>query len=114
MVPLGKNIKRIQSVQRGIFSKKLQEEIQQDFPLVPTNRRGSKWFKGGSFRKSTRSESGNPNVKPSSTSDPIQVSFDHEIPHKRLREVSAEELEPNRTVKSEPIPSHKHSVTPNL
>ena len=27
-------------------------------------------------------------------------------------EVSAEELEPNRELKSEPIPSHKHSFTP--
>jgi hypothetical protein len=29
--------------------KKLQEAIQQDFPVVPTNRRGANQFKGGSF-----------------------------------------------------------------
>jgi hypothetical protein len=29
--------------------KKLQEEIQQDFPVVPTNRRGDNRFKGGYF-----------------------------------------------------------------
>jgi hypothetical protein len=40
------------------------------------------------------------------------VSFDHEIPHKRLREVFAKEFDPDREVKYEPIPSHKHSVTP--
>jgi hypothetical protein len=33
--------------------KKLQEAIQQDFPVVPTNRRGANRFKGGSFQKST-------------------------------------------------------------
>jgi hypothetical protein len=89
--------------------KKLQEAIQQDFPVVPTNRRGANRFKGGSFQKSTWNASGKPNVKPPSTSDPIQVSSDLESPHKRLREVSAEELEPDREVKSEPIPSHKPS-----
>ena len=56
--------------------------------------------------------SGKPNVKPPSTSDPIQVFCDLESPHKRLREVSVEELEPDREVKYEPIPSHKPSVTP--
>ena len=40
------------------------------------------------------------------------MSSDHESPHKRLREVSAEEFDPDREVKSEPIPSHKHSITP--
>jgi hypothetical protein len=33
--------------------KMLQEEIQKYFPLVPTNKRGSNWFKGGYFRKNT-------------------------------------------------------------
>ena len=33
--------------------KKLQEAIQQDFSLVPTNRRGVNRFKGESFRRST-------------------------------------------------------------
>ena len=37
---------------------------------------------------------------------------DHESPHKRLREVYAEEFELDKEVKSEPIPSHKHSITP--
>jgi hypothetical protein len=92
--------------------KKLQEAIQQDFALVPTNRRGANPFKGESFRRSTRSASGKRNVKPPSTLDPIQVSFDHESSHKILREVSAEEFEPDREIKCAPIPSHKNSVTP--
>jgi hypothetical protein len=92
--------------------KKLQDSFKQYFPLVPTNRRGANQFKGESFRRSTQSASGKCNVKPPSTLDPIQVSYDHESPHKRLIEVSAEEFEPDREVKSEPIPSHKHSVTP--
>jgi hypothetical protein len=33
--------------------KRLQEVIQQDFPVVPTNRRGANRFKRGCFRKST-------------------------------------------------------------
>jgi hypothetical protein len=92
--------------------KKLQNAFHQDFPLVPTNKRGSNQFKGESFRRSTRSENGKPNVKPPSTSYPIQVSSDHEIPHKILREFFAEEFELDREVKSEHIPSHKHFVTP--
>jgi hypothetical protein len=92
--------------------KKLQDAFQQDFPLVPTNIRGTNWFKGESFRRSTQSTSGNPNVKPPSTLDPIQVSSDHEIPHKRRREVSVEEFEPDKEIKYEPIPSHKNSVSP--
>jgi hypothetical protein len=67
--------------------KKLRYAFQQDFPSIPTNRRGENLFKGESFRRITRSTSGKPNVKPPSTSDPIQLSFDHEIPHKRLKEV---------------------------
>jgi hypothetical protein len=49
---------------------------------------------------------------PPTTSDPIQVSSDLESPHKRLREVSAEELEPHRKTKSEPTSPHKPPVTP--
>jgi hypothetical protein len=92
--------------------KKLQDPFQQEFPLVPTNIRGANRFKGESFRRSTRSVSGNTNVKPPSTSYHIPVSFDHESPHKRLKEIFVEEFEPDREVKSKPIPSHKHSVTP--
>ena len=55
--------------------------------------------------------SGKPNVKPPRTLDPIQLSSDLKIPHKRLREVFAQEFDPNKEVKSEPIPSHKHYVT---
>jgi hypothetical protein len=40
------------------------------------------------------------------------LSSDLEIPHKILREVFAEEFEPDKEVKSEPILSHKNSVTP--
>ena len=60
--------------------------------------------------------SGKPNVKPPSTLYPIHLFSDHEIPHKRLREVYAEEFEPNKEVKSKPItPSlpHKNIVTPS-
>jgi hypothetical protein len=96
--------------------KKLQDAFHQDFPSVPTKRRGANRFKGESFRRSTRSMSGKPNIKPPSTSDPIQLSSDHESPHKRLREVSAEESKPDKEVKYEPItPSlpHKNIVTPS-
>jgi hypothetical protein len=89
---------------------KLQEVIQQDFPIVPTNRRGANRFKRGYFQKSAHNTRGNPYEKPPSTSDPIQVSFDLEIPHKRLREVSAEELDPDREAKYEPISPHKPPI----
>jgi hypothetical protein len=56
--------------------------------------------------------SGKLNVKFPSTSDPIQLSYDLESPHKILREVSAEEFEPDKEIKYEPIPSHKNFVTP--
>ena len=46
------------------------------------------------------------------TSDPIQVSFDLESPHKRLREVSADGLEPLRKTKSEPTSSYQSPITP--
>jgi hypothetical protein len=93
-------------------TKKLQEAIQQYFHVVPMNRRGENRFKGGFFRKSTRSASEKPNLKPQRNSDPIQVSSDIEIPHKIIREVSVEYLEPDREIKSEPIPSHKPCITP--
>jgi hypothetical protein len=44
------------------------------------------------------------------------LSSNHEIPHKRLKEVSAEEFESDKEVKSEPItPSlpQKNIVTPS-
>ena len=60
--------------------------------------------------------SGKPNIKSPCTSDPIQLSFDHESPHKRLREFSTEESKPYKEVKYEPItpsPPHKNIVTPS-
>jgi hypothetical protein len=92
--------------------KKLQEVIQQDFPTVPTNRRGANRFNRGPFRKSTQSTRGKPYAKPLTTSDPIQVSSDLESPHKRLREVSADELKPQRKTKSEPTSPHQPPITP--
>jgi hypothetical protein len=92
--------------------KKLQEAIQQDFLIVHTNRRGANRFKGGYFQKITRNTSGKPNIKHPSTLDLIQVSSDLKIPHKILREVSAEELEPHREEKYESIPPHKPFVNP--
>jgi hypothetical protein len=93
--------------------KKLQDAFQKDFPLVPTNRRESNRFKGESFGRSTWSTSGKSNVKPPKTLDPIQLSYDHEIPHKRLIEYFVEEIEPDKEVKYEPILSHKNSLTPS-
>jgi hypothetical protein len=92
--------------------KKLQEVIQQDFPVVPTNRRGANRFNRGYFRKSTLNTRRKPYEKPPTTLDPIQVSFDLKSPHKRRREVSAEELEPHRKTKYEPNSPHKPHVTP--
>ena len=69
--------------------KKLQEAIQQYFPVVPTNKRGANQFKGGSFRKISQNWRGKPYVKYPSTSDPIQLSSNLKIPHKILREVYA-------------------------
>jgi hypothetical protein len=51
--------------------KKLQEVIQQDFPTIPTNKRGANRFNRGPFRKSTQSTRGKLYVKPLTTSDPI-------------------------------------------
>jgi len=81
-------------------AKKLQEVIQQDFPIVPTNSRGSNQFGKGPFRKSTRSTRTKPYEKLLPTSDPIQVSSNIESPHKILREVSTDGLEPLRKTKS--------------
>jgi len=92
--------------------KKLQEEIQQYFPVVPTNREEPIDSEEDLSEKSTRNASGKPNVKHLGTSDPIQVSSDLESPHKILRGVSAKELEPDREEKYEPIPPHKPLVTP--
>jgi hypothetical protein len=92
--------------------KKLQEVTQQDFPAVPTNRRGANRFNRGLFRKSTQNTRGKPYEKTPTTSDPIQVSYDLEIPHKRLREVSTEELEPHRKTKFEPNSPYKPPVNP--
>jgi hypothetical protein len=92
--------------------KNLQEVIQQDFPIVPTNRRGANRFDKGPFRKSTQSTREKPYAKPLPTSDPIQVSSDLESPHKRLREVSVNELEPQRKTKSEPTSPYQPPITP--
>jgi hypothetical protein len=92
--------------------KKLQEIIQQDFPVVPTNRRGANRFNRGYFQKITRNTRGKRYEKTLTTSDPIQVSSDIEIPHKRLRKVSAEELKPHRKTKSEHTSPHKPLVNP--
>jgi uncharacterized protein YoxC len=92
--------------------KNLQEVIQQDFPSVPTNRKGANRFNRGYFHKSAQITRGKTYEKPPTTSDLIQVSFDLEIPHKILREVSAEELEPHRKTKSEPTSPHKPPVIP--
>jgi hypothetical protein len=90
--------------------KKLQEIIQQDFPVVPTNRRGANRFNRGYFQKITRNTRGKRYEKTLTTSDPIQVSSDIEIPQKRLRKVSAEELKPHRKTKSEHTSPHKPFV----
>ena len=92
--------------------KNLQEVIQQDFPTIPTNRRGSNQFDKGSFRKSTRTTREKLYTEPLPTSDPIQVSANLESPHKRLKEVSVNELEPQRKTKSEPISPYQPPITP--
>jgi hypothetical protein len=92
--------------------KKLQKVIQQDFPIVPTNRRGANRFGKGPFRKSTQSTRTKPYAKPLPASDPIQVSSDLESPHKRLREVFADGLEPLRKKKSEPTSPYQSPITP--
>jgi hypothetical protein len=52
------------------------------------------------------------NTNPPITSDPIQFSSDHEIPHKNLKE----ESEPAKETKFEPVTpsiSQKYIVTPS-
>jgi hypothetical protein len=78
-----------------------QEVMQQDFPIIPTNKRGANRFGKGPFRKSTRNIRTKPYAKPPPASDPIQVSSDLESPHKKPREVSVDGLEPLRKMKSE-------------
>jgi hypothetical protein len=79
--------------------KKIQEVMQQDFIIIPTNKRGANRFGKGPFRKSTQSTTTKPYAKPPPSSDHIHVSFDLEIPHKKLREVSADGLQPLRKTK---------------
>jgi hypothetical protein len=92
--------------------KKLQEVIQQDFLIVPTNRRGDNRFKRGSFQKSTWNASGKSNVKHLGTSDPIQVSSDIESPTKGLGKCLQKNWSLIEKKKSEPISPHKPLVTP--
>jgi hypothetical protein len=59
---------------------------------------------------------GKTNKNTQTTSYHIQLSFDHEIPHKKLREYSTNEFEPAKEIKSEPVtPSlpQKEIVTPS-
>jgi hypothetical protein len=58
------------------------------------------------FEKVPRAQEENLMQNPT-TSDPIQVSFDLESPHKRLREVSIDELKPQRKTKSKPTSPHQ-------
>jgi hypothetical protein len=92
--------------------KKPQEVMQQDFPIIPTNKRGANRFGKGPFRKSTRNIRTKPYAKPPPASDPIQVSSDLESPHKKPREVSADGLEPLRKTKSEPTSPFRSPITP--
>ena len=60
--------------------------------------------------------SGKPNIKPPSTSDPIQLSSDHESPHKKIKEVFVEEYNLDKEIKYElitPILPRKDNVTPS-
>jgi hypothetical protein len=92
--------------------KNIQEVIQQDFPIIPTNRRGANRFFKRPFRKSTWSTRTKPYAKPFPASDPIQVSSNLDNPHKRLREVYADGLEPQRKTKSKPTSPYQSSITP--
>jgi hypothetical protein len=75
-----------------------QEVMQQDFPIIPTNKRGANRFGKGPFQKSTRNIRTKPYAKPPPSSDPIQVSSDLESPHKKPREVSVYGLEPLKNI----------------
>jgi hypothetical protein len=60
--------------------------------------------------------SGKSNIKPPSTSDPVQFSSDHESPHKKLKEDFVEGSKPDKEIKYELItPSlpKKETVTPS-
>jgi hypothetical protein len=92
--------------------KKPQEVMQQEFPIIPTNMRGANQFGKGPFRKSTRIIRTKPYAKPPPASDPIQVSSDLESPHKKLREVFIDGLEPLRKTKSKPTSSFQSPITP--
>jgi hypothetical protein len=92
--------------------KQIQEVIQQDFPNIPTKKRGANRFGKGTFRKSTQSTRTKPYAKPPPASDPIQVSSNLESPHKKLREVSADGLEPLRKTKSKPTSPYQSPITP--
>ena len=96
----------------SLDQKKLQEVIQQDFLIIPTNRRGANRFGKGPFQKSTQSTRTKPYEKYMPASDPIQVSSNLESPHKRLREVCADGLEPPRKTKSEPTSPYQSPITP--
>jgi hypothetical protein len=75
--PLGKKTKKpivnlqMLSISLDPTPKNLQEVIQQDFPTVPTNRRGVNPFNRGPFRKSTQSTGVKHYAKPLTTLDPI-------------------------------------------
>jgi hypothetical protein len=95
---------------------KLHDSFHRDFPPVPIRRQGANRLKGKSFRRITRSMIGKSNTKRPITSGPIQLSFDHESPHKKLKEDSAGESKPAKETKSEPVmPSlpQKATVTPS-
>jgi hypothetical protein len=65
--------------------KKMKDSFYHDFPPIPTKRRGANRFKGKPSRMCTRSMVGKFNKNPPITLDPIQLSSDHEIPHKKLK-----------------------------
>jgi hypothetical protein len=82
--------------------KKPQEVMQQDFPIIPRNKRGANRFGKGPFRKSTQNIRTKPYAKPPPSLDPIQVSSNLESPHKKPIEVFADGLETLRKTKSKP------------
>jgi hypothetical protein len=92
--------------------KNIQEVMQQDFPIIPTNKRGANRFGKGPFQKSTWSTRTKPYAKPPPALDPIQVSSDVESLHKKPREVFVDGLEPLRKTKSEPTSPYQCPITP--
>jgi hypothetical protein len=93
-------------------SKNIQEVMQQDFPIIPTNKRGANQFGKGPFQKGTQSTRTKPYEKPPPASDPIQVSSNLESAHKKPREVSVDKLEPLRKTKLEPTSPYRSPITP--